>query len=257
MSIVLDKLKLFRRNKMMCEIKMDEVSEIIESTKLEVYAQSIVDLQENKVYASEYLNRPFKESSFEHPGEFYAFAANHGMIAKVDVFAIENILSRLPEQVLGKIFVNIHLSTLFSVRWEELLKKIMISYQNFVPQMVLEISEREGLIHYTVEEVEKKILALRELGFLLAIDDLGIGYSGLTNLTIIKPDYVKIDRQLVKYIDKDLYRQHLMKALVHFWNSEDVFVIVEGIERVEEAQFFANLNISFGQGYLFHKPIKL
>jgi EAL domain-containing protein (putative c-di-GMP-specific phosphodiesterase class I) len=76
-------------------------------------------------------------------------------------------------------------------------------------------------------------------------------------LTIVKPDYVKIDRQLVKDIDKDLYRQHLMKALVQFWDSEDVFVIVEGIERVEEAQFFAELNISFGQGYLFHKSIKL
>jgi EAL domain-containing protein (putative c-di-GMP-specific phosphodiesterase class I) len=115
MSYVLDKLKLFRRNRMMCEIKMDEVSKIIEGTELKVFGQSIVDLQHNKVYATEYLNRPLKDSGFEHPGEFYAFAANHGMIAEVDVCAIENTQTHLPKKVSGKIFVNIHLSTLFSI----------------------------------------------------------------------------------------------------------------------------------------------
>lgn len=102
--------------------------------------------------------------------------------------------------------------------------------------------------------MEEKIYELREKGFQFAIDDMGVGYSGLANLTLVKPDFVKVDRMLVDYIDEDPYRQHLMKALIEYWLEKEVHVIAEGIERAEEAQFFAELGVEFGQGYYFHKP---
>lgn len=258
MSFIIEKLKLFKRNRMMCEIKMNEVRQIIELTQLEVYSQPIVQLDQQQTgFAFEYLNRPREGSGFDHPGEFYAFAANHGTIAEVDVCAIENILAHLPERVQETIFVNIHLSTLFSDRWVELLEHLNISYSDVIPQIVLEISEREGLDKYTTSEVGEKIWDLRALGFQFAIDDVGIGYSGLTSLTMVKPDYVKIDRLLVSYIDTDPYRQHLLKALVEYWINVNVSVIAEGIERKEEMDFFAKLGVTFGQGYFFQKPVKL
>lgn len=257
MVAIMDKLNLFRRNRMMCEVKVSEVKEIVKLTQLEVYSRSIVDMQQNEIFANEYLNRPIEGSGFVDPGEFYSFAASHGMISEVDVCAIENILTHLPKQIQGKVFVNVHLSTLFSARWDNLLEHMVNSYQKLLPYMVLEISEREGLKDYSEKEVQEKILSLRDLGFLFAIDDLGIGYSGLTNLAIVKPDYVKIDRQLVAHIDTDPYRQHMMNALVEYWKSVHIHVIVEGIERVEEANFFTQLGAILGQGYLFHKPSKL
>ncbi|WNF36249.1 EAL domain-containing protein [Bacillaceae bacterium IKA-2] len=254
MAIILEKLNLFRKNKVMCEIKRDSVNEIIKGAKLELYNQNIVSLPDGGIFATEFLNRPAKDSGFHHAGEFYSFAASHGLIAKVDIAAIENTVSNLKEfGEVGKHFINVHLSTLFSKEWQHFLEN---TDKNIFKNVVLEISEREGLNDYTRKDVEKKIYDLKTEGFEFAIDDVGIGYSGLTNLTLVKPEYVKLDRMLVDYIDEDMYRQHLMKALISYWLEREVKVIAEGIERIEEAQFFSELGVKLGQGYYYHRPVR-
>lgn len=253
MAVLLEKLNLFRKNKVMCEIKRDCVNEIIQDAKLELYNQNIVSLPDGNFFATEFLNRPAKDSGFHHAGEFYSFAANHGLIAKVDIAAIKNSVSNLTKfSEAGKYFINVHLSTLFSKEWQQFLET---ADKDILKNVVLEISEREGLNKYTRKDVEKTIYNLKTEGFEFAIDDVGIGYSGLTNLTLVKPEYVKLDRMLVDFIDQDLYRQHLMKALIGYWLENEVKVIAEGIERIEEAQFFSELGVKLGQGYYYHRPV--
>jgi EAL domain-containing protein (putative c-di-GMP-specific phosphodiesterase class I) len=255
---VLDRLKIYKKNKIMCEFKMEEVQQIINNAKLDAYFQKIIRLDDQSEFANEYLNRPINNTGFKNTEEFYSFAASHGLSAKVDIFSFEQIISQVKEpSFIKECFINIHLSTLFSPQWDHLLSRVLHFSKNLKKQVVLEISEREGLADYNRNQVESKIQELRDRGILFAIDDLGMGYSGLTNLTMIKPDYVKIDRNLVDHIDYDPYRQHLIKALVEYWLDLGVIIIAEGIERIEEKNFFRTIGAHLGQGYYFHKPEKI
>lgn len=247
--------------KTICEKNMENLKLTLEEGHIDTYFQKIVPMVEKNneipLEACELLNRSNSNSGFANPGHFYSFAATHGQIHTVDLYVMELGLERMRKEVLKDnqqpVFVNIHLSTLFSENWPEAQKKLELIDN----PVVLEFSEREGLGNYTNQDLSRKVAELRDIGIKLAVDDLGKGYSGLSILALVQPDFVKIDRDLVSFIDEDPYRQHMMKALVNYWQDEDVSIIVEGIERKEEDQFFRDLKTTFGQGYFYHFPEKV
>ncbi|WP_335869583.1 EAL domain-containing protein [Bacillus sp. 2205SS5-2] len=248
---------LFSKNKSDCSKMMERVSFLLKHEEIETYAQSIVSLQNKEVLAFELLNRPNSSTEFHSPDQFYSFAASHGQIHKVDTHVLKLALRRASSHSPLKqphfLFVNIHLSTLFSKEWEDCLPAIKKSSS----RVVLELSEREGLEGYTKQQVMNRMKTLRSYGMKIAVNDIGKGYSGLHTLSMVQPDFVKIDRELVKDIESDPYRQYMMTALVQYWSSQNVDIIAEGIEREEEATFFRNLGVQYGQGYLYHKPERI
>ena len=249
---------LFSKSQTECGKTMENLELTVSNNYIDTYKQAIVPLQNDHdgspILAYELLNRSNSKSGFRSPDHFYSFAASHCQIYKVDTFVMKLGLQRLLSSKLENppehLFVNVHLSTLFSSEWESI---VPVLKKSPIP-IVLELSEREGLEEYTKAEVIQKMREMRELDLKIAVDDIGKGYSGLYTLTIVHPDFVKIDRELVRDIEIDRYRQHMMKALVEYWLSEEVAIIVEGIERREEAQFFQKLGVTYAQGYYYHRP---
>ncbi|UGB30979.1 EAL domain-containing protein [Metabacillus sp. B2-18] len=235
-----------------CATLMKEIDMTLKTGDINTFEQPIFDIRNKKEIATELLNRPSAQSTFSSPDQFYSFAAGHGQIHKVDTFVLRAGVERLLKKSSQPsfVFVNIHLSTLFTDDWQDMLPHIKTS--KF--QIVLELSEREGLGNYTKEEVIRKMKELRELGMRIAVDDIGKGYSGLHTLAMVEPDFVKIDRDLVKDIGHDSYRQHMMKALIDYWLQQDVSIIAEGVETEEEVLFFKNHGVPFFQGYYFMRP---
>lgn len=231
---------------------MKEIDMTMKTGDINTFEQSIFDIQSGEELAIELLNRPSAQSTFSSPDQFYTFAARHGQIHKVDTFVLKTGIERLLKQSTLPfcVFANIHLSTLFTNDWEVILPQIQTSKI----QLVLELSEREGLVAYSKDEVIRKMKELRELGMKIAVDDVGKGYSGLHTLAMVEPDFVKIDRDLVKDIGEDTYRQNMMKALVEYWLQQQVSIIAEGVETEEEVAFFKGLGVPYFQGYYFMKP---
>lgn len=241
---------------------MQCVNSAMEQQQFQTLRQSIVDLpQRDNVHALhgfEILNRPLLGTEFSSVEEFYSFSASHGRSRVLDIFTINLGLQRFRDSTLSEssqsgqplVFVNIHLSTLFSDEWQDLLVDLPVPPTS----VVLELSEREGLNTYSNRDVDFMMRDLQRAGLKVAVDDVGMGYSGLHTLAMVHPDYVKIDRQLVFNIDHDPYRQHMMKSLVEYWKREDVSTIAEGIEREQEVAFFTEIGTTFGQGYWFQQP---
>jgi EAL domain-containing protein (putative c-di-GMP-specific phosphodiesterase class I) len=94
---------------------------------------------------------------------------------------------------------------------------------------------------------------LRKLGFRIAIDDLGAGYSGLTSFALLEPDVVKLDMALVRDLHMEPTKRTLVRMIAM---SRELGIIVtgEGIERVEERDELARAGCDLMQGYLFAKP---
>lgn len=96
--------------------------------------------------------------------------------------------------------------------------------------------------------------ALRRLGFLMALDDVGAGHSNLDRIPLFRPDIIKIDRSLVADVHSDFYKQETLKSLVSLSRRIGALVIAEGIETEAEAFTALELGCDLLQGYFLAKP---
>lgn len=95
---------------------------------------------------------------------------------------------------------------------------------------------------------------LADLGGLLALDDAGSGYSGLQQMTRLRPHLIKLDRALVSDADSDEVKLALAELLGEFAGRIDSWLLAEGIETWAEFAAFARIGVPLGQGYLFARP---
>jgi EAL domain-containing protein (putative c-di-GMP-specific phosphodiesterase class I) len=123
------------------------------------------------------------------------------------------------------------------------------------PEIVLEITERSPLEQ--VPDVRERVKRLRELGFRLAVDDLGSGYSGLTSFASLAPDFVKLDRGLISGIDHEPIKRKLVSSIVSVSRDLGIAVIAEGIETVAERDAARAAGCELMQGFLFRRPEEL
>lgn len=119
-------------------------------------------------------------------------------------------------------------------------------------RVVLEITERASLRR--IPEVERKIARLRELGFRIAVDDLGAGYAGLSSFAALQPDIVKLDMSLIRDIDSSKLKSKLVGSMVNACHELGVTVVAEGIETPAERDTCVALGCDLLQGYLLARP---
>jgi EAL domain-containing protein (putative c-di-GMP-specific phosphodiesterase class I) len=118
--------------------------------------------------------------------------------------------------------------------------------------VVLEITERASLDD--VPEARTKVAELREMGFRIALDDLGAGYAGLTSFAQLEPEFVKLDMSLVRDIHKSSVKQKLVRSMTELCKDMGVTVIAEGIELEEERDSIVDLDCDLLQGYFVARP---
>lgn len=116
--------------------------------------------------------------------------------------------------------------------------------------VMVEITERQqNLIR---ESVLKR---LKETGAALALDDFGTGYSNYAALQRISPRFLKVDKMFIDYLGKGGVSDSIISNIVHLSELARIPVVAEGIESEEQMERLRRLDVSFGQGYLFSKPI--
>ncbi len=94
-----------------------------------------------------------------------------------------------------------------------------------------------------------------ELGIGVAIDDVGVGYSGLERIVALRPDYLKIDISLVRDIHVQRFKQSAVAALIKIATDMGSVPIAEGVEKTEEFEHLRDAGVALGQGFLFGYPV--
>ena len=122
-------------------------------------------------------------------------------------------------------------------------------------RIALEVSEQYAIENYTlfVEALQN----FTQMGFSIAVDDVGAGHSGLEKVAHLNPRYLKFDMQLVRDIDTSHVKREMARALKTFADKMDSKIIAEGIETEGERQACVELGIDYGQGYLLGRPAVL
>lgn len=119
-------------------------------------------------------------------------------------------------------------------------------------QVIIEITESEFISGY--DEFEKVIRQLKAAGLILAIDDFGAGYAGLSLLARFQPDRIKIDRAIISHVHKSEAKQAIIRAIIACCHSLEIDVIAEGVEEPEEWRWLDAVGIRYFQGFLFSRP---
>ena len=134
-------------------------------------------------------------------------------------------------------------------------------------QATLETAHRVGWpteqLNFEITETERVkdrghmrriIESYREMGFTTSLDDFGNGYANLDLLTDLRPDTLKLDRDLVMECDSDKRRQAILRSLVALASTLGTQLIAEGVETREESRCLVELGIPMQQGYYFSYP---
>ena len=125
-------------------------------------------------------------------------------------------------------------------------------YQFPIEKIMFEITESEQVVD--AKHLTKIFNYYQSQGFVTAFDDFGSGYAGLNLLTNFIPNIMKLDMELVRDVDKSHVKRVINRNLIATCNQLKIVVLAEGIETVEEAQFFKDLGVYLMQGYYFAKP---
>ena len=91
-------------------------------------------------------------------------------------------------------------------------------------------------------------------GFRTAIDDFGAGYAGLNLLAEFQPDFIKLDMELTRNIDKDPVRQAIVSGIIETCRVLKLEIIAEGIESADEYRLLRGKGVRYFQGYFFARP---
>jgi EAL domain-containing protein (putative c-di-GMP-specific phosphodiesterase class I) len=120
-------------------------------------------------------------------------------------------------------------------------------------RVVLEVTERRSLDG--TPDVRSRIAELRRLGYRIAVDDLGAGYAGLSCVSLLEPDIVKLDMSLIRDIDRSSRKRSLVASMLRVCQVElGMQVVCEGVETNAEYETLVADGATLLQGYLFARP---
>ena len=245
---------IFRATDRQQQERVAELRSILRGGTLTTHYQPIVDMEIGAIMGYEALTRGPANTRLEVPEALFSCSDSAQLSEELDgLCRTQAVRNARGVGSSVKLFVNALPEALRSPgftrdRLEVLLAEIDLEPRN----LVLEITERCAIDDLEAFCVE--LSAIRRQGFLVAIDDVGTGYSSLHSITEIQPEFLKIDISLIKNVHQSLIKQHLVQSLLQVGARIGAQVIAEGIESEEECRTLRALGVRYGQGYYFARP---
>ena len=211
--------------------------------------EPIVQLASREVIGFEALSRGPVGTGMETPAALFGIAEQADREYELDSLcrrrALANARGIAPHQLL---FLNI-LPTCIqdpdfqAVRVRETLATLGLGPRN----LVLEVSERQAISNFPI--FREATDHFSRLGFRIALDDTGAGFSSLEAALELSPDFLKIDMSLVRGIEESPVKQELLRGLKAVAGKMGSTLIAEGIETEHELEVIRGLGIECGQGF--------
>lgn len=210
--------------------------------------QPIISSSQQTIFGYEALMRS-AEPSLPHPGAVLEAAERLGRLHDVGRTIRDRAaeaFNTAPADAL--LFINLHTRDLLD---PELYEKTT-PLASLSDRVILEITERASIDD--VPDVLSRARSLRDLGYRLAVDDLGAGYAGLSSFARLEPDLVKLDMTLIRKVHTSPVQQKLIASMTALCQQLGLHVVAEGIEEADERDKLASLGCDLMQGYFFAKP---
>ncbi|MCJ2009371.1 EAL domain-containing protein [Methylobacterium sp. J-092] len=225
------------------------IADVIERQAFDIVYQPIYRTADSRLVAFEALAR-FALEPHRPPNAWFAEAAGVGLGEDLELLAISKALVAL--DVLDpaiNLTINLSPEHVTSPHLPQALARYPLE------RVVLELTENAVIEEY--EPLRKALAPLRQRGLRLAIDDVGAGHSSFRHVVDLAPEFIKLDKSLIRDIDVCTSRRALAAAITAYSCDIGCEVIAEGVETAAEYAMLCELGTTRVQGYLMGRPMPL
>lgn len=232
----------------------NELQRILQQQLLSPLFQPIVSLPHRQIIGFEALIRGPSDSPLHSPLKLFESAYQCDLLETLEMSCREASIREFSrQQGQGLLFLNVNpLLLLHSDHPSGLTLQLLKRYGIDPSSVVIELSEQ-----YQVDDsdlLSKAVQHYRQLGFQIAIDDLGSGFSGLKLWSEIKPDIIKIDRYFISQLEQDPTKKAFVRTIIDLAKTTGARVVAEGIETQAELDVCQELGADYAQGFLLARP---
>jgi diguanylate cyclase (GGDEF)-like protein/PAS domain S-box-containing protein len=226
--------------------------------EVSLHYQPIVDLQSSRPLGFECLLRwRHAELGFIRPDIFIPIAESSGLIRGLGNWVIEMACRQLAHwrRQGWSLYASVNVSTrqIPDGVQPDWLLRVTQDLGLEPASLVLEVTESVFATNLT--SVTDWLREVRALGFRVYLDDFGTGYSSLSYLKNFPLDAVKVDRMFVRDMVEQERDRALIRAILAMCQELGLQVVAEGIEDEVQRQLLRDLDCTYGQGYLFSRPL--
>lgn len=236
----------------------NELKFALNRKELELHYQPRVCLRSMKIIGVEALlrwNNPTLGAV--SPVEFIPVMETTGCIREVGIWvlhqACQQLRSWLDEGLDLRLSVNVSGRQFAGGQFPSQVQEVL--RQTGVPACNLEIEITEGVLISHSEEAASTLLALKDLGITISLDDFGSGYSSLNYLKQFPLDILKIDRSFIMDLAPDNDSSVIVEAIIRLAHCLRLTVTAEGIEDASKVNYLQDQGCDEGQGYYFGRPM--
>jgi EAL domain-containing protein (putative c-di-GMP-specific phosphodiesterase class I)/putative methionine-R-sulfoxide reductase with GAF domain len=219
------------------------VEQLLRPGAIRMDAQPIVGMADGTILGFELLARSTIPCS-SGPDQWLQHASDLGIRTEFELACLQAACDRgtPPDDV--RLFVNLSPRTVLDPRVDDILDRL--------PPRVIEITEHEPILDY--QQLRRRLQTWPVATTMLAIDDVGAGYSSMSHVLQLHPHFIKIDRSLVHRAHRDPNKLAVLRGLVGFARQCGVTSLAEGVETSEELKALRSVGVDLVQGYLLARP---
>ena len=238
---------------------VENIDSAIREKWIQVYLQPIVRAVNEQVCDTEALARWIDpEKGVLYPSIFIPALENAGLIYKLDLYIVEQVVELIKTQIAEGFFVVPHSINLSRSDFEacDIVEEIRKRVDEAgISRGFITIELTESVIGRDFEFMKKQVERFRDLGFCVWMDDFGSGYSSLDLLQSIRFDLIKFDLSFMKKFDEGNKGKAILTELMKMVTSLDMDTVCEGVETDEQVRFLQEIGCSKLQGFYYSKPL--
>ena len=229
---------------------VERIRSALDEDRLVVYAQPIVDVETGEVAREELLVRmvdPYGDKI--PPASFLPAAERFGLIPEIDLMVLNKAIDLVDGGT--SVAINVSVRTLTDPRYLIGLERAIAGGSD-PDRFNFEITETAAVAN--MSDAQEFAGRIRELGCSLSLDDFGTGFSSFTYLKHIPAQYLKIDIEFIRELEKNPADQQLVQAIVSIARGLGQKTVAEGVEDEETLATVRKLGVDYAQGFHLGRP---
>jgi PAS domain S-box-containing protein/diguanylate cyclase (GGDEF)-like protein len=247
-----DILKKDDRNKFIIANRL--ILDALDKDMIVPYFQAIRDNRTGKTDKFEALVRIKTPQRIVLPSEFLDSAKLSGLLPEITKVMIEKSFQIMQHRK-ESFSLNITEDDLSRKYLVDYFTRKMQEYHIAPSRVTLEILE--GISLSGKKSHVSQLNKLKEIGFLLAIDDFGAEYSNFERILDLEIDFLKIDAKYIKNIDSNKKSYEIVKSIANFAKNSDILCVAEYVHSKEIQEIVEALDIEYSQGFYFSEPMSM